>query len=74
MLQKYFINEVERQLDRKVKVVRSNRGGEYCGRYNETGQCPGPFAKFLEKHGIVLNTQCQVHHNKMVQHKGVIIL
>ena len=35
-----------------MKVVRSNRGGEYYGKYNETGQCPGPFAKFLEKCGI----------------------
>ena len=47
-----FITEVERQLDEKIKIVRSNRGGEYCGRYDESGQNPGPFAKFLEKHGI----------------------
>ena len=47
-----FINEVERQLDRKVKVVRSDRGGEYYGKFNEKGQCPGPFAKFLETRGI----------------------
>ena len=47
-----FINEVERQLDRKVKVVRSDRGGEFYGKYNESGQCPGPFAKFLESRGI----------------------
>ena len=47
-----FINEVERQLNRKVKVVRSNRGGEYYGKFNESGQCPGPFAKFLESRGI----------------------
>jgi len=47
-----FINEVERQLDRKVKIVRSNRGGEYYGRYDEMRQHPGPFAKFLEKRGI----------------------
>ncbi|XP_019056627.1 PREDICTED: probable receptor-like protein kinase At5g47070 [Tarenaya hassleriana] len=47
-----FINEVERQLEKKVKVVRSDRGGEYYGKYNETGQCPGPFAKFLESKGI----------------------
>ena len=47
-----FINKVERQLDKKVKVVKSNKGGEYYGKYNETGQCPGPFAKFLEKCGI----------------------
>ncbi|RDX71087.1 hypothetical protein CR513_49600, partial [Mucuna pruriens] len=45
---KMFINEVERQLDRKVKVVRSNRGGEFYGKFNESGQCPGLFAKFLE--------------------------
>ncbi|KAL2237500.1 UNVERIFIED_CONTAM: Retrovirus-related Pol polyprotein from transposon TNT 1-94 [Sesamum indicum] len=47
-----FINEVERQLDRKVKIVKSDRGGEYYGRFNETGQNPGPFAKFLESRGI----------------------
>jgi len=47
-----YINEVERQLDRKVKVVRSDRGGEYYGRYDESGQHPGPFAKFLEQRGI----------------------
>jgi len=47
-----FINEVERQLNRKVKVVRSDRGGEYYGKFNESGQCPGPFAKFLESRGI----------------------
>ncbi|GKE17719.1 retrovirus-related pol polyprotein from transposon TNT 1-94 [Tanacetum coccineum] len=47
-----FVNEVKRQLDRKVKIVRSNRGGEYFGKYNETGQCAGLFAKFLESHGI----------------------
>ncbi|RVW37000.1 Retrovirus-related Pol polyprotein from transposon TNT 1-94 [Vitis vinifera] len=47
-----FITEVERQLDKKIKIVRSDRGGEYYGRYDESGQNPGPFAKFLEKRGI----------------------
>ncbi|RVW86375.1 Retrovirus-related Pol polyprotein from transposon TNT 1-94 [Vitis vinifera] len=47
-----FIIEVERQLDKKIKIVRSDRGGEYYGRYDESGQNPGPFAKFLEKRGI----------------------
>ena len=47
-----FIIEVERQLDKKIKIVRSDQGGEYYGRYDESGQNPGPFAKFLEKHGI----------------------
>jgi len=47
-----FINELERKLDRKVKIVRSERDGEYYGRYSESGQHPGPFAKFLERRGI----------------------
>lgn len=47
-----FIDEVERQLNRKVKVVRSDRGGEFYGKLNENGQFPGPFAKLLESIGI----------------------
>ena len=43
---------MEGKLDRKVKIVKSNRGGEYYGRYSESGQHPGPFAKFLERRGI----------------------
>jgi len=43
---------VERQLDRKVKVVRSDRGGKYYGVYDESGQHLGLFAKFLKKRGI----------------------
>ena len=42
-----YLNEVERQLGIKVKVVRSDRDGEYYGRYDEIGQYPGPFAKLL---------------------------
>ena len=52
--------------------MRSDRGGEYYGRYDETGQNPGPFAKFLEKHGIRANTQCLERHSRMVLLKGVI--
>jgi len=33
-----YSNEVERQLDRKVKVVWFDRGGEYYKWYDETGQ------------------------------------
>jgi len=32
-----YINEVERQLDKEVKIVRSDKGGEYYGRYDERG-------------------------------------
>ena len=51
---KSFKAEVELQLNKKIKQVRSDRGGEYYGRYDGSGeQCPGPFAKFLEENGIV---------------------
>ena len=61
-----FVKEVERQLDRKVKIVRSDRGGEYYGKHGESGQNPGQFAKFLERHDICASILCQVHLNKMV--------
>ena len=63
-----FITEVERQLDKKIKIVRSDRGGEYYGRYNESGKNPAPFAKFLEKHGI----RAQYTMPGMPQQNGVV--
>ena len=50
---KYFKAEVENQLDLKIKVVRSDRGGEYYGRHTDTGQSHGPFFEFCKEHGIV---------------------
>ena len=50
---KSFKVEVEKQCGKQIKIVRSDRGGEYYGRYTENGQAPGPFAKFLQEHGIV---------------------
>ncbi|XP_020590476.1 uncharacterized protein LOC110031568 [Phalaenopsis equestris] len=50
---KIFKAEVENQCGKQIKIVRSDRGGEYYGRYTESGQAPGPFAKFLQEHGIV---------------------
>ena len=45
---KIFRAEVETQLNKKIKYVKSDRGGEYCGRYDSSGkQHPGPFADFL---------------------------
>jgi len=49
---KLFKTEVENQHDRKIKIVISDRGGEYYGRHMPYGQIPGPFAKFLQKNGI----------------------
>ncbi|KAL6321459.1 hypothetical protein AAG906_016558 [Vitis piasezkii] len=51
---KNFKVEVENQLGKKIKVVKSYRGGEYYGRYDGSGeQCPRPFAKYLMKCDIV---------------------
>ncbi|XP_066160629.1 uncharacterized protein [Oryza sativa Japonica Group] len=50
---KIFKAEVENQHDIKIKVVRSNRGGEYYGRHTPYGQVHGPFARFLLENGIV---------------------
>ena len=49
---KIFKSEVENQLERKIKTVRSDRGGEFYGKYTEKGQQKGPFALYLQEHGI----------------------
>ena len=46
--------------------MRLDRDREYYGRYMEDGQALGPFAKFIQEHGIVANTPCLVLHTKMV--------
>ena len=51
---KNYKAEVENQLNKRIKSVRSGRGGEYYGRYDESGeQCRRPFAIFLEECGII---------------------
>ena len=51
---KSFKVEVENQLNKRIKNVRSDRGGEYYGKYDGSGeQRPGPFPKFLEECNIV---------------------
>ena len=49
---KSFKSVIELKTNKRIKCVRSDRGGEYYGRYNETGQNLGPFAKFLQECGI----------------------
>ena len=46
---KIFKAEVENQLDKRIKIVRSDHGGEYYGRHTSYGQVPGPFARFYRK-------------------------
>ena len=46
---KAFKAKVELQQGKKIKVVHSERGGEYYGRYDETEHNPGQFAKYLQE-------------------------
>ncbi|KAI3812579.1 hypothetical protein L1987_17290 [Smallanthus sonchifolius] len=50
---KDYKTEVEKQLDLQIKVVRSDRGGEYYDRHTDVGQAPGPFYEFYKGQGIV---------------------
>ncbi|KAH1151201.1 hypothetical protein GYH30_044930 [Glycine max] len=51
---KTFKVKVENQLNKRIKCVRSNRGGKYYGKYDSSGeQRLGPFARYLEECGIV---------------------
>ena len=50
---KVFKIEVKKQLGKVIKIVRSDRGGKYYGRYDATMQHIGPFAKYLQDCGIV---------------------
>ena len=44
---KVFKLEVEKQLGKIIKIVRSNRGGEYYDRHEDVSQHMGPFEKYL---------------------------
>ena len=44
---KAFKVKVELQQGKKIKVVHSDKGGEYYGRYDEIECNLGPFAKYL---------------------------
>lgn len=50
---KMYKLEVEKQTQKHIKVVRSDRSREYFGRYTEAEQPNGPFAIYLEQCGIV---------------------
>lgn len=44
---------MEKQLGNTIKIVRSDRGGEYYGKHGDSGQAIEPFAKYLQEAGIV---------------------
>jgi hypothetical protein len=47
-----FKTNVELQKGKEIKVVNSDRGEEYYGRYDETRRNPRPFARYLHERGI----------------------
>ena len=49
---KEFKLKMELQKNKKLKYVRSDRGGEFYGRYDETGRNVGQFAIYLRECGI----------------------
>ena len=50
---KDFKLEVEKQLGKPIKSIRSDRGGEYYGRHIEMGYMLGLFTRFLKENDIV---------------------
>ena len=56
---KVFKDEIENQRGNHIKIVRSDRGGDYYGKYIENRQALGAFAQFLQENGIV--TQYTMH-------------
>jgi hypothetical protein len=57
---KMFKDEVKNKHDLKIKIVIFDRGGGcvwggggYYGRHTPYGQVSGPFARSLQKNGIV---------------------
>jgi transposase InsO family protein len=64
---KIFKAEVENQHDLKIKIVRSDHGGEYNSRHTLYGQIPRPYASFLQENDIV--TQYSMPGDP--QHNGV---
>jgi transposase InsO family protein len=49
---KIYKKEVEKQHNKPIKIVRSDRGGEYYGEHAQYGQIKGPFTQYLEENGI----------------------
>ena len=57
-----YKNEVENQLGKKIKKLRSDRGGEY----------ESPFGKFCKEHGIIHQTTAPYspHQNGIAERKN----
>jgi len=49
---KIYKGKVKNQQNKKSKAIRSDCGGEYYGKYDGSGKCPGLFANFLKECGM----------------------
>jgi transposase InsO family protein len=69
---KIFKAKVENQHNLKIKIVWSDRGGEYYGRHTPYGQVHGPFAKFLQENGIVTqySTPGEPQQNRVAERRN----
>ncbi|KAL6329954.1 hypothetical protein AAG906_039869 [Vitis piasezkii] len=62
---KVFKAEVEKQCGKQIKIVRSDKGGEYYGRYLENGQALGPFANLRG-----YKFYCPFHNTRIVESRN----
>ena len=60
-----FKAKVELQLGKPIKAVKSDRGGEYYGRYDETGRNLDHSLSFCWNATLMLDIQCQTLLNRM---------
>ena len=52
---KIYKTEVENQQNKKIKAVRSDRGGEYYDRYDGSGKMSKTIYQFLKECGPFAN-------------------
>jgi hypothetical protein len=71
-----FKAKVENQQNVKIKVVQSDREGEYYGRHASYGEIPGPFAKFLAENGIVAQYSLlgEPQQNDVAEHRNLTLM
>ena len=69
---KIFKTEVENHLDKRIKIVRSYRRGEYYRRHFPYGQVPGPFARILQENSIVVrySTPGEPQQNRVTERRN----
>jgi hypothetical protein len=73
---KIFKTEVEKQHNLKIKVVRSDHGGEYYGKHATYGQILSPFAKYLQENGIVAqySMSCEPQQNRVAERQNCTLM